>query len=116
MILVSRRCLLITRPKNLVKKQVKINFNFFNFNELEVDLEHINKQKRSNYGLDEVTKVLIETLHNTQMQPVGTKKFSDEFCEYYVAIGKVGNKKIKIVFCICTDRPKTIGVITLHRV
>jgi hypothetical protein len=103
------------RPQNLVRCKVELIFNLFTFTELEIDLEHVNKNGRSIYGAEEVSLIVTALLSGQLLRPSGEKQFEDGYCSYFVCSGRLGDKILKLVFCICSDKPETIGVITLHR-
>lgn len=107
---------MIPRPENLVRVKVKVQFNLRVFESLEIDLSHINKNKRSSYSVSLVTDIVVSVISNLLLEPVDSKFFDDESCTYYLRTGVHENKRYKIVFCICSDMPNVIGVITLHRV
>jgi hypothetical protein len=107
---------LIKRPENLEINDVAIEFNFQNFEYLEIDLLHVNKDGRSSFSKEEVTKISCFLINNLNLVPSGEKDFGGETCSYFVRSGEYESKNYKLVFCICSDRPTTIGVITLHRV
>jgi hypothetical protein len=91
-------------------------FNFQTISELEIDLAHVNKSDRSKLTAMEVLNIVSELIGNKILSPSDYKEFDDEICTYYVKTGLVYEKKYKAVFCICSDKPNTIGVITLHRI
>lgn len=106
---------MISRPKTLEIIKARLEFNFQIMNELEIDLEHINKNGRSYLGPIEVLNIVNELINETVLYSSDIKKFGDEMCTYYVKKGHFSHMNYKIVFCICSDKPRTIGVITLHR-
>jgi len=107
---------LILRPEKLEIIKVEIEFNFQKFDFLEIDIDHVNKNGRSEYTGKEVMKIFTKLVGNLNLAPSDEKSFGDEMCSYFVRSGEYKNKSFKTVFCICSDRPVTIGVITLHRV
>ena len=107
---------LIIRPDELEIIEAKIEFNMKEFMSLEVDLSHINKNGRSCYSVLEVKKIVATLIDGLLLSPSGEKEFGDEFCSYFVKTGEVMEKKLKLVFCICSDKPDCIGVITLYNV
>ena len=107
---------LIKRPEGLLKINVRIEFNLQLFECLEVDLSHINKNQRSFYNLKEIQGMAQNLIDGICLVPSGEKRFYDEFCTYYVLESLYNDKMFKLVFCICSDRPKILGMITLHRV
>jgi hypothetical protein len=106
---------MLTRPDGLKIVQTDLRFNFAPFEYLEIDLEHINKDDRSKYTADDVSFIVKELIDDLKITSGGMKQFGDEFCNYFVKNGTVDKKNFKLVFCVCSDRPSSIGVITLHR-
>ena len=106
---------MILRPKTLANCEVKIKFNLQDYEGLEIDLAHVNKNKRTNYSIVEVADIFVSIINEMTLKPSDEKKFDDEFCAYYVKIGIYNKKNFKVVFCICSDRPRKLGVITLYR-
>lgn len=94
-----------------------IYFNFIEFEKVEIDLEHINKGKlgtrKNHISEDNVLLVAQALINNEILIPSGSKNFGQENCSYFAKTGVYKKKKYKIVFCICSDRPDTIGIITL---
>jgi hypothetical protein len=107
---------LITRPVDLSIIRANFEFNFQNILELEIDLTHINKLGRSQFTEIDVLNIVSELIGNKILSPSSYKEFGDEHCTYYVKTSFLFEKKYKVVFCICSDKPNTIGVITLHRI
>lgn len=107
---------MIKRPLELEIVAASVEFNYKAFEFLEIDLEHVNKDKRSDYSADEVVKIVLIMIDNLRLVPSGEKDFGNETCSYFVRSGNCDDKNFKLVFCICSDRPTTIGVITLHRI
>lgn len=107
---------MIIRPAGLEIVKASIEFNYRAFEYLEIDLEHVNRGKRSSYSADEVVKIVMSMINNLRLVPSGEKDFGNENCSYFVRSGSSNDKKFKLVFCICSDRPTTIGVVTLHRI
>jgi len=106
---------LILRPKELAFVQANILFNFHGYDALEIDLNHINKDGRTSFEISQVSTIVTILIHSTELLPSFEKIFDDEKCLYYVKMGIVDRKRYKLVFCICSDKPNYIGVITLHR-
>ena len=106
----------IARPENLVHAELSLEFNFRNFEVFEIDLKHINKNKRSRFKADEVAFIVKHLIEGVRLFPSEEKAFDQEFCSYFVRRGLFQNKSYKVVFCICSDRPRSIGIITLHRI
>ena len=107
---------MIERPKRLEIIEIDIEFNLRSFETLEIDLIHINKNGRSGLSAEQVTSIIKGLIHKLVLSASGQKEFGEEICSYFVRTGTVRDKKYKAVFCICSDRPFSIGVITLHRV
>lgn len=107
---------LIIRPDDLEIAEVNIAFNFLNYTKLEIDLAHVNKDRRSSYSSLDVVLIVSHLLDDLRLQASDEKSFGEEVCSYFVRSGEFEGKKYKLVFCICSDRPESIGVITLHRV
>lgn len=107
---------MIERPVGLKLVAVDLVFNFQSFKLLEVDLNHINKNKRSSYALEEIKNIVVKLLFNKLVMPSAIREYENEACSYYVLKDYYMRKKYKIVFCICSDRPENIGIITLYRI
>ena len=108
--------MLITRPDGLELIKVEVEFNFQSFEYLEIDLSHVNKDGRSNYIKEDVATIFISIIDGIYLSSTDEKEFEDYLCSYFVRSGSFENKNYKLVFCICSDRSTSIGVITLHRV
>lgn len=106
---------MIKRPVSLTSTKISMKFNFADFTKLEVDLPHINKYKRSDFNICEVRNIITKELNGVNIIASANQKYKDEDCYYYVKKIKVRKKSYKLVFCICSDQPKTIGVITLYQ-
>lgn len=111
---------LIQRPDNLKNAKVDFVFNGFSIREIEVDLEHINfggskKQERSNFNVQAVAKVCEYFFSEARLKSSGEKIFGDELCRYFKLSGIYRNKNYRIVICHCSDKPQTLGVITLFK-
>jgi hypothetical protein len=106
---------LIKRPENLVRANFELEFNFRFFNEVECDLGHINKNERSVFTLSDIVSISQSMLTNVKLAPIAERDFGGEVCSYFRRTGIYKMKKFKLIFCICSDRPETIGIITLHR-
>ena len=95
-------------------------FNGYEFDAVEIDLEHINRGKQklrqSQFDVEQVLNIIKILIHFEYLLSVGLRVFQDESYLYFAKSGIVKNKKYRIVFCICSDRPKTIGIITLFRI
>ena len=106
---------MIRRPMGLVEVYHEIKFNGYRYEQLEIDLLHVNKEGRSQYLIVDVVRIVETLLTGVFLLPSDSRIFGKEMCSYFVRTGKVGNKVFKIVFCICSDKPQSIGLITLFR-
>lgn len=93
-----------------------IEFNFLIYTKLEIDLAHVNKGERSSYTSKDVAQIVSHLLNGLRLEASDEKSFGEDICSYFVRSGEFEDKNYKLVFCICSDRPESIGVITLHRV
>lgn len=111
---------MLTRPDTLYCHSIDILFNFILFKMVEIDLEHVNrgsnKQRNTNFSGDEISKIFSSLINNQVLSPSDEKEYGEYFCTYYVIIGEVEGQMYKTVFCICSDRPENIGVITLFKI
>jgi hypothetical protein len=109
----------LQRPINLLVFKTNIIFNNDLYDELEFDIEHINqgrnKARKNNLSEKEVIRITKVLLDNDLLDSVGFKDYDKASCTYYVKTGIFETKKYKIVFCVCTDRPNSLGIITLFR-
>lgn len=106
---------MIIRPDGLEIVDINLEFNFKTYLKLEIDMAHVNKDGRSNFTKDDVARIAIFLLTNLVLTPSDEKEFGEEICSYFVRTSEFEKKNYKLVFCICSDRPDTIGIITLHR-
>lgn len=106
---------MIKRPEGLSYIEVRLSFNFKVYTKLEIDLGHINKNARSNFSIEEVTNIMASALENNALLACDEKEFGTEICSYFVKKLIYKKNNYKLVFCICSDREDSIGVITLHR-
>lgn len=106
---------MILRPKHLVRSKISLQFNGFRFSEIEVDLEHVNQNKRSKLEVEDIEEILKSWVEQRFYSSAGEKKFGNEICTYYVVRKKYKAKPYKLVLCICSDKPSTLGVITFYR-
>lgn len=110
---------MLIRPISLIQLDAKIIFNQHLFLKLEIDLDHINegKSKTRNklHTAEEVSIIVSHLLQFKNCKSSGLKMYNEDICNYYVIIGLFEKKQYKVVFCICSDRPMSIGVITLFR-
>jgi hypothetical protein len=107
--------LVIIRPSHLTILKCDFSFNGLEIEELEIDLKHINKRGRSSYTAEEISKFVRFYLDGKILYYSDKKIFGDDFCEYYVWINSAEQKTFKLVFCICSDKPSTIGVLTFYQ-
>ncbi|CBW26014.1 hypothetical protein BMS_1135 [Halobacteriovorax marinus SJ] len=107
---------MIERPSALEIVEASIEFNFLNYTKLEIDLAHVNKDGRSSYTCEDVAEIVSHLLNDLRLEASDEKSFGEEICSYFVRSGEFKDKRYKLVFCVCSDRPESIGVITLHRV
>ena len=107
---------MIKRPDHLEFIAVKIKFSGLWFDTLEIDLQHINKFRRSNFSAKDIGHAAKIILHERFFEPHATKRYEDESCNYYVITRKFNGVFYKLVICICSDSPQTIGIITFYRV
>lgn len=107
---------MIQRPENLRRVDTEIIFNMRQFDGLEMDLEHININERSSFTSDEISEVVSAFIDGKYLHPSDTKKFDDEYCSYFAKTDIFSGKSYRLVFCVCSDRPTKIGIITLYRV
>lgn len=107
---------MIVRPDGLLIVEVDIEFNFLSYTKLEIDLAHVNKGERSSYTSKDVAEIVSHLLDGLRLEVSDEKSFGEEICSYFVRSGEFKDKRYKLVFCVCSDRPESIGVITLHRV
>lgn len=99
---------------------VDLVFNFALFKKLEIDLQHINqgrlKLRQTKLTADDVTYIAMTLINNDFLHMSGKREFGEEHCTYFAKEGCVEGKKYRIIFCVCSDQPKAIGIITLFRV
>ena len=106
---------MITRPENLICVKREIEFNLRIYKVLEIDLAHINKNGRANYLVTDVMEIVQVILDGVVLESVEYKLYGKEYCDSFIQTGKHKQKRYKIVLCVCSDRPNSIGIITLHR-
>ena len=111
---------MIPRPHWLISRFIEITFNSREFNFLEIDLDHINKGKSRERSGDvtasEVALIVQSFLNGNDIEANDVKYFGQYNCQFFVKKQLYLNKMYKMVLCICSDRPDTIGIITLHRI
>ncbi len=110
----------VTRPESLIIINTEMEFNLRDFKKLEVDLKHINEgkdQTRETKWLIEDVLALVKVFIDGQIQIAESHfDYKDESCDYFLVTDKYKGKLYKLVFCICSDRKNSIGIITLHRI
>ena len=107
---------MIRRPPGLVTAEVNCTVNFLTYDQFEMDLGHINKFARSKFEGSEVALIVLALIDGVVIDPSGEQAFGTYKCLYFVKVGIFEMKKYKLVFCQCSDRPHSLGIITLHRV
>ncbi len=112
---------MVERPVDLIKVEWRLQFNGLQFEALEIDLVHINTGKKqtraSSYSVSDVVFIFDKIVNGAALYPVDARKYKNVACEYFIKSGLLSDgNKYKIVFCICSDRPRTIGILTMHRV
>lgn len=111
---------MIQRPENLKGVKVDFMFNGLPIREIEVELEHINfggskKRERSSFDVKAVAKICEHFFSEARLQPSGEKAFGNELCRYFKLSDVYRKKNYRIVICHCSDKPRTLGVITLFK-
>ncbi len=110
---------MIKRPENLLVRRMNLFFNLIEFDTIEIDIDHINQGKHQsrpiNFPEVMMLNIIKALIHHEEMKPSEIKDFDDENCSYFVNEGFFNKKKFKIVFCACSDKPRTIGIIRLYR-
>jgi hypothetical protein len=107
---------MINRPKNLELIECCLTFNDRNFDRVEIDLLHINRHERSHFLAHEAFLILERFVDGASMGHLGERTYVNGVCRYYQETGQVNGKCYKVVFCVCSDRPNAIGLMTLHRI
>jgi hypothetical protein len=106
----------IKRPADLVEIEAELVFNSRPIERIEVDLTHINKYSRSNVTAIEVWEIVIFNLSGAIEEASGSKEYSNGTCDYFAKMVRYKRNWYKLVWCICSDTPMTIGIITFYRV
>lgn len=110
----------IKRPAGLIFCETSLIFNYGHYLKLEIDLDHIqlgkSKTRSASLTLATVMEISELFINNEFLYPESEAKYGSDFCEYFSIINDYQSKKYKLVFCICTDRPHAIGILTLHRI
>ncbi|MBH46949.1 MAG: hypothetical protein CME71_02130 [Halobacteriovorax sp.] len=107
---------MVIRPKSLEYIAVQVNFRGLLFETLEIDLAHINKYRRSSFRLKDIVYAAKTMLHQNYFEANSSKQYEKETCHYYVIIERFNGSFYKLVFCVCSDRPKNIGINTFYRI
>ncbi len=111
---------MIVRPDNLIFYEVDLWFNLDHFRMLEIDRSHINlgkrQTRRGHLSGDQIALIVNDLIKFKMLFPVDQKQYGEDYCDYFSILGSVYGKKYKLIFCICSDRPSSIGIITLFRV
>jgi hypothetical protein len=105
----------IKRPKELVYYPVKLTFNRKKITVLEIDITHINKKGRSKFSPSEIKNIVLENVHEKILEPSGVQNFGQCECSYFAIKVNHLHKSYQLVFCLCEDRTKSLGIITLYR-
>lgn len=107
---------MILRPVDLAIIGVNIEFNYQVYKFLEIDLPHINKDGRSTFTTEGLAFMIRRLIDKKFLRAASHKEFGKDVCFYYVINERINKKMYKLVFCVCSDRSDSIGVITLHRI
>ena len=75
---------MVVRPEGLILLEVELEFNFQTFTGLEIDLKHVNKEKRSHFSANEVVVLVEELINGLRLLPSDEKQFGEEICSYFV--------------------------------
>lgn len=89
---------MIIRPDDLEIYPITLQVNGRVYDSLELNLIHINKDNRSSFLPEEVMLFFIQMVDGLSFESIAEKKFNNEFCKYYVEIGKFGNKSLNWFF------------------
>jgi hypothetical protein len=99
---------------------VDLWFNFRNYYSLEIDLNHINLGKKKTreefFTILKVQEIIQYFLDEIILEASRIREYKTGSCQYFSLISVYQKKNYKLVFCICSDRPITIGIITLFRI
>ena len=106
---------MIKRPADLVEIEVELFFNSRPIDRIEVDLAHINKNSRSNVNATEVWEIVVFNLSNATVKATDTKRYHGGECDYFVIEVRHKAKWFRLVCCICSDKPTTLGIMTFYR-
>ena len=106
---------MIKRPDSLEMIEVDLSFNSSPFHFVEVDLLHINKNNRSTITTAEIWEVVVLQIAGLEIRPVDSKQYANGYCDYFALEIRKKGIRSKLVWCVCSDKPSTIGVITYYR-
>lgn len=110
----------VIRPDDLVIVDAEIIFNFVLYTKLEIDLQHINRGKKftreSDYTATDVVELVTEFLNGDTFAPESMVEYDTERCDYFSVEKFFKGNKFKLIFCHCTDRNQTLGIMTMYRV
>ena len=107
---------MIRRPENLLTVKIDLEFRNSYFTQLEINLDHINKDGRSSFSEKDIAIVTNTFINRENFDPVEKRFFDNEHCIYFAHRKKFNGRYYKLVWCVCSDKPKTIGIITFHRI
>ncbi len=111
---------MIKRPDDLIKCETFLIFNGIEYHCLEIDLAHINEGKegkrKSSFSVAVIEGIVFDLINDLNKVPESFRNFENGFCEYFLITGQHKLRNYRIVFCICSDRPHAIGIITLFRI
>lgn len=107
---------MIKRPADLVEIEAELVFNSRPIDRIEVDLVHINKNSRSNVTAAEVWEIVVFNLSGAIEEAAGSKQYSNGTCDYFAKMVRYKRNWYKLVWCVCEDKPRTMGVITFYRI
>lgn len=106
---------MIKRPLTLMTLNVDMKFNSLQIDFLEIDLFHINKNERSGFSVFDVAEMVKRHLDGVREVATATKTFGKESCIYFARTVVEGKRNYRFILCICSDKPNTLGVMTLYR-
>jgi hypothetical protein len=110
----------VIRPKDLMIVKVDIEFNYLHYTKLEIDLEHINRGKNfsreTKFSVEEIIFLAQLFIDGEHLELDAQKYYEDESCNYFIMIKKFQDNNYKLIFCICTDREDSLGIMTIFRI
>lgn len=77
--------------------KVDIEFNYLHYTKLEIDLEQL-------------------FIDGERLELDAQKYYEDESCNYFIMIKKFQDNNYKLIFCSCTDREDSLGIMTFFRI